>query len=193
MLMWWLFTMWFAFFPVLLLRVGSDNVAFVTTHLTTSVCLLHGIVLLPCGISGKMTIPSKSLLSLLASCSLFCYAYVAIPTTCLSCLPYCHVKPLTHLPSKPLFGYVAALLRPFDSVVSCRWSWRLLHDGQDYVGISQYLLFNYNASIYLVKGGRHGLMPGVLFHSCRPSFRHTGVMFLDFAFLTRLGVMGTPW
>ena len=49
-----------------------------------------------------------------------------------------------------------------------------------------------NASIYSVKGGRLGLMPGVLFHSCRPSFRHTGVMFLDFAFLTRLGVMGTP-
>ena len=49
-----------------------------------------------------------------------------------------------------------------------------------------------NASIYLVKGGRLGLMPGVLFHSCRPSFRHTGVMLLDFAFLTRLGVMGTP-
>ena len=52
---------------------------------------------LPCGISGKMTIPSKSLLSLLARCSLFCYANVAIPTTCLSCLPYCLTKPLTHL------------------------------------------------------------------------------------------------
>ena len=37
-----------------------------------------------------------------------------------------------------------------------------------------------NASIYLVKGGRLGLMPGVLFHSCRPSFRHIGVMFPDF-------------
>ena len=49
-----------------------------------------------------------------------------------------------------------------------------------------------NASIYLVKGGRLGLMPGVLLHSCRPSFRHTGVMFLDIAFLTLLGVMGTP-
>ena len=85
------------FFSVLLLRVGSDNVAFVRTRSTTSVCLLHGLVLLPCGISGKMTIPSKSLLSLLASCSLFCYAYAAIPTTCLSCLPYCWTKPLTHL------------------------------------------------------------------------------------------------
>ena len=30
-----------------------------------------------------------------------------------------------------------------------------------------------NASIYLVKGGRLGLMSGVLFHSCRPSFRYT--------------------
>ena len=39
--------------------------------------------------AGKMIIPSKSLLSLLARCSLFCYAYAAIPTTCLSCHPYC--------------------------------------------------------------------------------------------------------
>ena len=45
--------------------------------------------------AGKMTIPSKSLLSLLASCSLFCY--VVIPTTCYIMPPYCHVKSLTHL------------------------------------------------------------------------------------------------
>ena len=32
--------------------------------------------------AGKMTIPSKSLLSLLASCSLFCYAIATMPTTC---------------------------------------------------------------------------------------------------------------
>ena len=49
-----------------------------------------------------------------------------------------------------------------------------------------------NASIYLVKGGRLGLMPGVLFHSCRPSFRHISVMVPDFAFLTRLGYNGNP-
>ena len=49
-----------------------------------------------------------------------------------------------------------------------------------------------NASIYLVKGGRLGLMPGVLFHSCRPSFHHTVVMFLDFALLMRLGYNGNP-
>ena len=61
-----------------------------------------------------------------------------------------------------------------------------------YVGISQYLLYIINASIYLVKGGRLGLFPGVLFHSCRPSFRHNGVMFPDFAFLTRSGDLWDP-
>ena len=49
-----------------------------------------------------------------------------------------------------------------------------------------------NASIYSVKGGRLGLMPGVLFHSFRPSFRHTVVMFPDFAFVTRLGDLWDP-
>ena len=49
-----------------------------------------------------------------------------------------------------------------------------------------------NASLYLVKDGRLDLFPGVLFHSCHLSFRHTGVMFLEFMFLMRLGVMGTP-
>ena len=49
-----------------------------------------------------------------------------------------------------------------------------------------------NAPIYLVKGGRISLLPSVLFHSCLPSFRHIGVMFPDFAFLTRLGDNGNP-
>ena len=49
-----------------------------------------------------------------------------------------------------------------------------------------------NASIYLVKGVWLGLMHGFLFHSCRPSFHHTGVMFPDFAFLTRLGDLWDP-
>ena len=154
--------------------------------------LLHGLVLLPCGISGKMIIPSKSLLSLLASCSLFCYAYAAIPTTCLSCRPYCWTKPLTHL---VLANRCLAML-PLCSaplialLVACEvedWSMvdRIM---LGYHNIS-YLI---NASIYLVKGGRLGLMPGVLFHSCCPSFRHIGVMFPDFAFLTWLGYNGNP-
>ena len=45
-----------------------------------------------------------------------------------------------------------------------------------------------NASIYLVKGGRLDLLHGVLFRWYRLSFRHTGVMLLDFAFLTRSGL-----
>ena len=54
------------------------------------------------------------------------------------------------LPSKPLFGYVTALLSPSYSVVSCRRRWRLFLVGtwrccslleHGYFGISQYLLF----------------------------------------------------
>ena len=62
----------------------------------------------------------------------------------------------------------------------------------DIVGISLLYLAYINAYIYLVKGARLGLMLGVLFHSCRPSFRHIGVMFPDFAFLTRLAYNGNP-
>ena len=71
--------------------------------------------------AGKMIIPSKSLLSLLARCSLFCYAYAVIPTTCFimpTILPCQTSNP--PCPSKPLFGYVTALLNPSYSVASCR-------------------------------------------------------------------------
>ena len=95
------------------------------------------------------------------------------------------------IPSKPLLGYVTALISPLiallvaGEVEDCSMMDRIM---LGYHNIS-YLI---NASIYLVKGGRLGLMPGVLFHSCRPSFRHIGVMFPDFAFLTRLGDNGNP-
>ena len=107
------------FFPVLLLRVSSDNVAFVRIRSTMSVCLLHGLVLLPCGISGKMTIPSKSLLSLLSSCSLFCYA--AIPTTCYIMPPVlpCQASNPPFLTNRCL-AMLPLLLGPSYSVASCR-------------------------------------------------------------------------
>ena len=38
-----------------MLLLSSGNVAFVRIRSTTLVCLLHGLVLLPSGISGKMT------------------------------------------------------------------------------------------------------------------------------------------
>ena len=72
--------------------------------------------------AGKMTIPSKSLLSLLASCSLYCYAYVVIPTTCYIMPPILPCQTSNPpCPSKPLFGYVTALLSPSYSIASSRW------------------------------------------------------------------------
>ena len=63
----------------------------------------------------------------------------------------------------------------------------------DYVMLGYHnISYIINASIYLVKGGRLGLMPGVLFHSCRPSFRHIGIMFPDLASLTRSGDLWDP-
>ena len=59
------------------------------------------------------------------------------------------------------------------------------------VGTCLYLVY-FNASIQLVKDGRLGLMPGVLFHSCRPNFRHTGVMFPDLRSLRGWLIYGTP-
>ena len=86
---------------------------------TMSVCLLHGLVLLPCGISGKMTIPSKSLLSLLASCSLYCYA--TLPTTCYIMPPIlpCQASNPPFLANCCL-AMLPLLLSPSYSVVSCR-------------------------------------------------------------------------
>ena len=65
------------FFPVLLLRVGSDNVAFVRTRSTTSVYLLHGLVLLPCGNSGKMT-ATLDLTTIIAMLVASFYRYAAL-------------------------------------------------------------------------------------------------------------------
>ena len=39
-----------------MLLLSSGNVAIVRIRSTTPIHLLHGLVLLPCGISGKMTV-----------------------------------------------------------------------------------------------------------------------------------------
>ena len=82
--------------------------------------LLYGLVLLPYGISGKMT-ATLDLTTIIAMLVALFYRYAALPICCSSSLPKCH-EPLTFdtLPSKPLFGYVTALLSPSYSVVSCR-------------------------------------------------------------------------
>ena len=141
-------------------------------------------------LAGKMTIPSISLLSLLASTRsiamlalpAFVYHAYLLPCQTSNQPVLATVVWLCHrFCSAPL---IALLVAGEDEV--CSWS------EHGYFGISQYLLFKLMHLIYLVKGGRLGLMPGDLFHSCRPSFRHTGVMFLDFAFLTRLGDLWDP-
>ena len=103
-----------------MLLLSFGNVAILRIHSTTSVRLLHGLVLLPCGISGKMT-ATLDLNTIIAMLVASFYRYVALPITCSSSLPNCH-EPLTFdtLPSKSLLGYVTALLSPSYSVVSCR-------------------------------------------------------------------------
>src|SRR3954462_2321393 len=109
------------FFPACFSRSLRFRSGVVRIRSTTSVCLLHGLVLLPCGISGKMTIPSKSLLSLLARllALLLCLCY---DTYHLLIMPPILLNQASNppCPSKPLFGYVTALLSPSYSVVSCR-------------------------------------------------------------------------
>ena len=74
--------------------------------------LLHGLVLLPCGISGKMTV-TLDLITIIVMLVASFYRYAVLPTTCLSSLTNCH-EPLTFvtLPSKLLFGYVTAFAQP---------------------------------------------------------------------------------
>ena len=91
-----------------------------------------------------------------------------------------------------MLGYVTALLSPLIASL-------VAGEVEDFSMVDRIMLGYHNisciiinASIYLEKGGRLGLMSGVLFHSCRPSFRHTGVMFPDFAFLTRSGDLWDP-
>ena len=73
-----------SFFPVLLL--SSRNVAIVRIRSTTPVHLVHGLVLLPSGISGKMT-ATLDLTTITAMLVASFYCYAALPITCLSSHP----------------------------------------------------------------------------------------------------------
>ena len=136
---------------------------------------------------ARWPLPLISLLSLLASCfvlSLCCAAYhlftmpPILPCQPLTFSPFLAKRCLAMLPfcSAPLIALLVA-----GELEDCSMLDRIM------LGYHN-IYYIINASIYLVKGGRLGLMPGVLFHSWCPSFRHTGVMFLDFASLTRWGV-----
>ena len=84
------------FFPVVLLFDSSCFVAIVRIRssmlgLSSSVRLLHGIVLLPSGISGKMTV-TLDLTTIIAMLVASFYCFVALPIFCSSSLPNCHVS-----------------------------------------------------------------------------------------------------
>ena len=53
--------------------------------------LLHGLVLLACGISGKMT-ATLDLITIIAMLVASFYRFAALPIACSSSLPICHVS-----------------------------------------------------------------------------------------------------
>ena len=130
-----------------LLLVSSCFVAIVGIRSSTlgsasSSHLLHGLVLLPCGISGKMT-ATLDLTTIIAMLVASLYRFAALPITYLSSLPYCH-EPLTfdtfpmqtidwlgyRFCSAPLIALlVAGEVEDFSMV------------DRIFVGISQYLLY----------------------------------------------------
>ena len=118
------------FFPVLLL--SSGNVAIVRIRSTTSACLLHGLVLLPCGISGKMT-ATLDLTTIIAMLVASFYRYAALPIFAHQASPNCH-EPLTFdtFPMQTVVWLCYRFAQPSYSVASCRWSWRFLHGGHDF-------------------------------------------------------------
>ena len=80
----------------MLLLDSSRFVAIVRIRSTTlgsalSGLLLHGLVLLPCGISGKMT-ATLDLTTIIAMLVASLYRFAALPITCSSSLPICHVS-----------------------------------------------------------------------------------------------------
>ena len=61
-----------------MLLLSSGNVVIVRIRSTTPVRLLHGLVLLPCGISGKMTV-TLDLITIIAMLVASFYRFAALP------------------------------------------------------------------------------------------------------------------
>ena len=80
----------------MLLLVSSCFIAIVRIRSSTlgsssSIRLIHGLVLLPSGISGKMTV-TLDLTTIIAMVVASFYRYVALPITFLPSLPNCHAS-----------------------------------------------------------------------------------------------------
>ena len=108
----------FCFFPVVLLLVSSCFVAIVRIRSTTLgsstwLRLVHGLFLLPRGISGKMTVTLDLttifvmlVVSMLSLRRATYHLFIKPPK-----LP-CQPQTFFTFPSKPLFGYVTAFAQP---------------------------------------------------------------------------------
>ena len=102
----------------MLLLDSSRFVAIVTIRSSTLgssswIHLLHGIVLLPSGISGKMTV-TLDLTTIIAMLVASFYRFPALPIHLFFKPPKLPCQPLTFftLPSKLLLGYVTAFTQP---------------------------------------------------------------------------------
>ena len=100
---------------VAIVRIRSS-----TLGSASSVRLLHGLVLLPSGISGKMT-ATLDLTTIIAMLVASFYRYAALPIFCSSSLPNCH-EPLTFdtFPMQTVAWLCYRFAQPSYSVVSCR-------------------------------------------------------------------------
>ena len=74
-----------------MLLLSSGNVAIVRIRSTTPVRLLHRLVLLPSGNSGKMTV-TLDLITIIAMLVASFYRYAALPVISSPSLPICHVS-----------------------------------------------------------------------------------------------------
>ena len=88
--------MWFVyhvvcFFSIVPVFVVTVRIRSSTLGSASFVLLLHGLVLLPSGISSKMTI-TLDLTTIIAMLVASFYRYAALPIICSSSLPICHVS-----------------------------------------------------------------------------------------------------
>ena len=103
--------------------------------------LLLGLVLLPCGISGKMT-ATLDLTTIIAMLVASFYRFLRYLSFVCRAIPNCH-EPLTFdtLPSKSLLGYVTGLLSPLIALLVAGEVEDFFLVDRILVGISQYLLY----------------------------------------------------
>ena len=79
------------FFSIVPVFVAIVRIRSSTLGSSSWLHLLHRLVLLPSGISGKMTV-TLDLITIIAMLVASFYRYVALPITCSSSLPNCHVS-----------------------------------------------------------------------------------------------------